>query len=216
MNYAPSEADVETKGVLTSLRLMRPARTLTRTEARRVAERQAAKLLRLRDALEPPIHEEVISHLPRVQVYRESLGSLSGLSFWDGSYWRISVNGHHANVRQRFTMAHELSHVLDAPYKRLVRADHAEEVADYFAASVLMPKRLVKRLWGEGVQDTPTLARRFGVSMAAMRWRLDELRLDSIADVPMPRRGRCGGLVSEAQLEGIFKYEESHEYPFAA
>jgi Zn-dependent peptidase ImmA (M78 family) len=205
---------VENKGVLTKLRLMRPARTLTLPEAKRVAERQAAKLLRLRDALDAPMPEEVITHLVRIKVGRANLGSLSGVSHWDGSYWHIAVNGRHAPVRQRFTLCHEFAHILDAPYKRVVRADHAEEVADYFAASLLMPKRLVKRLWASGIQDTSTLACRFNVSISAMRWRLDELHLDDVADVPS-LRGRCGGVVSEAELQTITRYGGRHEYPLA-
>jgi hypothetical protein len=206
---------METRGVLTKLRLMRPARTLTLIEARRVAERQASKLLRLREVHEAPIPEEAITHLARIQVHRTHLGSLSGVTHWDGCCWHIAVNARHALVRQRFTIAHELSHVLDAPYRRFVRGDQAEEIADCFAASLWMPKRLVARLWAEGVQDTRALARHFNVSIAAMRWRLDELHLGDPADVPL-LRGRCGGVVSEAQLRSINGYRKgSHEYPLA-
>ncbi|MBK6439184.1 MAG: hypothetical protein IPF88_11405 [Candidatus Microthrix sp.] len=38
-----------------------------------------------------------------------------------------------------------------------------------------MPKRWVKRLWGEGTQSIPALADSFEVSTAAMRFRLDQL-----------------------------------------
>jgi Zn-dependent peptidase ImmA (M78 family) len=205
---------VENKGVLTKLRLMRPARTLTLSDAKRVAERQASKLLRLRDALEAPMPEEIITHLVPIRVNRADLGSLSGVSHWDGSCWQIAVNSHHALVRQRFTIGHEFFHVLDAPYKRVARADYAEEVADYFAASLLMPRRLVKRLWGQGIQDTRSLARHFNVSVSAMRWRLDELHVGDVADMPL-LRGRCGGVVSETQLQAITRYGGSHEYPLA-
>jgi Zn-dependent peptidase ImmA (M78 family) len=172
------------KHVLTELRLMRPARRLTRLEARRVVERQAAKLLRLRDAFEAPIPEEVISHVPRIEVYRSSrLGSLSGVCHWEGNHWRITVNARHALVRQRFTIAHEFAHVLDAPFRRVTNPKLAEELADYFAANLLMPKRLIKRVWGDGLQDTHALAHHFNVSVKAMRWRLDELRLDEVEPV---------------------------------
>jgi predicted transcriptional regulator len=207
-------AGVQTRGVLTSLRLMRPARRLTRIEARRVAERQAARLLRLRGGLDAPIAEEVISHLYRIEVYRADLGTLSGVSHWDGVCWRITVNSRHAATRQRFTIGHEFAHIVDAPYQRVVRPEYAEEIADYFATSLLMPKRLVKRLWGAGIQDTPTLARHFNVSVAAMRWRLDELHLGDIADVPR-LRGRCGGVVSERELHALIGDGGSHEYQLA-
>jgi Zn-dependent peptidase ImmA (M78 family) len=192
---------------LTELRLVRPTRRLTRVEARRVVERQAAKLLRLREAFEAPIPEEVITHLPRVEVHRSyGLGSLSGVCHWEGNHWRITVNARHALVRQRFTIAHEFAHVLDAPFKRVVRPELAEELADYFAASVLMPKRLIKKVWGEGLQDIPALARHFNVSVKAMRWRIDELRLE---DVEPPER-------STRHLQLIARNERaSHEYQFA-
>jgi Zn-dependent peptidase ImmA (M78 family) len=194
--------------VLTEVRLTRPARRLTRLEARRIVERQAAKLLRLREAFEAPIPEEVISHLPRIEVHRSySLGSLSGVCHWEGNHWRITVNARHALVRQRFTIAHEFAHVLDAPFKRVVTPELAEELADYFAASFLMPKRLIKRAWGDGLQDTVALARHFNVSTKAMRWRLNELRLDEIEPAPKPN-ARQPHLT--ANYEGT-----SHEYPLA-
>lgn len=202
-------AGVETRGIFTQLRLVRPPRKLSRNEARRVAERQAAKLLRLRCALESPIPEQAIIDLPRIRVQAADLGSLSGLSHWDGAYWQIAINRNHAHVRQRFTLAHEFAHILDAPFTRYVRSEHAEEVADYFAASFLMPKRLIKRLWGDGIQDTRNLARRFNVSLAAMRWRLDELRLDELTDVPLSR-GRCGGVMPSAAAQTFFNKKEAH------
>jgi Zn-dependent peptidase ImmA (M78 family) len=187
---------------------MRPARRLTRLEARRIVERQAAKLLRLREAFEAPIPEEVISHLPRIEVRRShGLGSLSGVCHWERNHWRITVNARHALVRQRFTIAHEFAHILDAPFKRVVAPELAEELADYFAASFLMPKRLIKRAWGEGLQDTVALARHFNVSVKAMRWRLDELHLDEVEAIST-RRSRQPLLT--AHYEGT-----SHEYRLA-
>lgn len=196
---------MNSKHVLTELRLMRPARRLTRLEARRVVERQAAKLLRLRDAFEAPIPEEVISHVPRIEVHRSyRLGSLSGVCHWEGDHWRITVNARHALVRQRFTIAHEFAHVLDAPFRRVINPKLAEELADYFAANLLMPKRLIYRAWGEGIQDARTLARYFNVSAAAMRWRLDELRLDELEASPRYR----------TRQSRLTAYEgTSHEYP---
>lgn len=196
------------KHVLTSVRVMRPARKLTRPEARRVVERQAAKLLRLREAFEAPIPEEVISHLPRIEVHRSTgLGSLSGVCHWERNHWRITVNACHARVRQRFSIAHEFAHVLDAPFKRFANPELAEELADYFAASLLMPKRLIKRAWGEGLQDIPALARHFNVSVKAMRWRIDELCLDEV-EATSKRTTRHQQLLARNE-------RTRHEYPLA-
>ena len=53
----------------------------------------------------------------------------------------------------------------------------AERLADLFAANLLMPKRHVKRLWGEGARDAVTLAEHFLVSPRAMEVRLSQLGL---------------------------------------
>jgi Zn-dependent peptidase ImmA (M78 family) len=50
-------------------------------------------------------------------------------------------------------------------------------VADYFAACVLMPKKLVKRRFGEGLRTASQLAAEFGVSPVAMQYRLHQLGL---------------------------------------
>lgn len=196
---------MDSEHALSAVRLMRPARRLTRVESRRVVERQAAKLLRLRDAYEAPIPEEVISHLPRIEVHRSrALGTLSGVCHWEGNHWRITVNARHARVRQRFSIAHEFAHVLDAPFRRVAAPELAEELADYFAACLLMPKRLVQKAWADGLQDIATLARYFNVSVAAMRWRIDELGLDEVEATPN----------DYARRPQLTAYEgASHEYP---
>ncbi len=53
--------------VLTSLRDLVPIRPLTIVEALRIAELQATKLLELQGVTEPPVPEEIITELPRVQ-----------------------------------------------------------------------------------------------------------------------------------------------------
>jgi Zn-dependent peptidase ImmA (M78 family) len=79
-----------------------------------------------------------------------------------------------------------LKHLLDHPFHGTIYRDgrfgsahwQAERAADYFAACVLMPKAWVKRLfYDEGFRDERVLARRFQVSLQAMRYRLDQLGL---------------------------------------
>ncbi len=72
-----------------------------------------------------------------------------------------------------------------APLARAVFRDgrrsahfQAERAADCFAAALLMPRALIKHaFYDRGVRDERVLARDFQVSVAAMRVRLDELRL---------------------------------------
>jgi Zn-dependent peptidase ImmA (M78 family) len=60
----------------------------------------------------------------------------------------------------------------------------AERAADAFAAALLMPKSWIKRtFYDHGIRDEYELARRFQVSVASMRWRIDELRLYEPAKV---------------------------------
>jgi Zn-dependent peptidase ImmA (M78 family) len=177
--------------VLSELRKMRPPRELTRAETLRVAEHQAAKLRKVQDATDAPVPEEVISELPRIEIERSELGRLSGVAHWEDGLWHIAVNRRHARVRQRFSIAHEFHHVLEAPFERWAAGRAlAEEAADYFAACLLMPRPWIKRLWArDGVQDEARLARHCDVSRIAMERRLVELGL-------MPRSRRCAPIRS--------------------
>jgi Zn-dependent peptidase ImmA (M78 family) len=85
---------------------------------------------------------------------------------------------------------HEFKHIIDhtsrhiqyhdTPYR--TAHEQAERVADYFAACVLMPKRVVKRLWFQPAQNIAALAGTLRVSTAALRYRLDQLGLIERAD----------------------------------
>lgn len=108
----------------------------------------------------------------------------------DGNYRIVINSGHHEN-RQRFTAAHELGHYIyhrdllgqGVGDTRAYRAEGAgipnlaiqpmhERQANSFAANLLMPMASIFQVMQQGVQDTKTLADRFGVSEEAMRIRL--------------------------------------------
>lgn len=83
-------------------------------------------------------------------------------------------------------------HIADHPLASLIYRDRpgasaylqAERAADAFACAVLMPKAWVKRaFYGDGIRDERLLARRFGVSVEAMRIRIDELGLREPVEV---------------------------------
>lgn len=173
-----------TKSTLTQLREIVPQRGLTYGESLRIAELQAAKLLALSKVTMPPVAEEVVADLPRLQVRRASPFPASGASHWAKGKWQIVVNGSEAAVRQRFTMAHEFKHVIDHPFIAVIYPDtpgqkgydRAEQVCDYFAACLLMPRAWVKNAYfNRGIQRLDLLARRFQVSQMAMRVRLLQL-----------------------------------------
>jgi Zn-dependent peptidase ImmA (M78 family) len=178
--------------IIQQLRAVMPNRPLTRGESFRIAELQAAKLIKLQEIAAPYVPDSVVTSLPRVEVKRLSPFPASGASHWSKGRWQILINGSEAAVRNRFTLAHEAKHVLDHPFiKRLYPDtvgqkgyDRAEQVCDYFAACLLMPKPWVQAAYfDQGIQRLDLLARRFKVSQMAMRVRLLQL---GIID-PQPR-----------------------------
>lgn len=172
-------------GIVTAVRDLMPLRPLTAIEAMHVAERQALRLLALSGVTEPPVPNEVITKLPRVQVERMTPFQSAGASQWSLGRWLIVINGADPAGRQRFTLYHEAKHIFDSPFVHqlyppqpgMSAHERAEVICDYFAGCVLMPRSWVKRAWGGGEQDIAVLARRFEVSRQAMRVRLLQLGL---------------------------------------
>lgn len=172
------------------LRLICPSRRLAPWEAKSVAEKQAHRLHTLMRVDEPPFPEQAIEYLPRVEVRFVRVRRLAGAISWRRGKWRIIVNRDDTWGRQRFSLAHELKHLIDHPQRQSIYADSrygsaeesAERAADYFAACLLMPKAWVKRVYyDEGFRDPRVLAKRFQVSVAAMRYRFDQLGLPEAA-----------------------------------
>lgn len=95
----------------------------------------------------------------------------------------LFLNGAHAAVRRRFTLAHEFGHrrlghasVIDRPADLLDTVDPAEVGANYFAAEFLMPAESV-RSWARGrrigLDEVVRLAAEYGVSAKMARIRLE-------------------------------------------
>jgi len=188
MNNSPTN-------LIRHLRSLVPRRRLSYQEATRIAELQANVLreqLRIADAELP---ETAITNLPRILVRRRRDLPVSGLTHWHNGRWLIVLNADEPEARQRFSLAHELKHVIDHTTKERTcwdeswrsGADKAERLADHFAACLLMPKRHVKATWG----THPTvqhLAETFGVSIPAARVRASYLGLlDSTPRCLTPR-----------------------------
>ncbi len=167
-------------------RVMCPSRILAPWEAHSIAERQAHRFHALLRISEPPFPREAIASLPRLAVHYLPARKLSGAVSWRHGKWRILINSTDSRGRQAFSLAHELKHVIDHPVRGTIYRDSrfgpaesaAERAADYFAACLLMPRPWLKRcFYDEGFRDPRVLARRFGVSAPAMRWRFDQLGL---------------------------------------
>ncbi len=184
-NVRQANASANEQSVLAKLRALVPDRPLSASEALRIAELQANHLLHHFDIQTNAVPEEIVSELPRIRVVRQNGLPFSGATHWNGRYWVITLNADEPLSRQRFSLMHEFKHILDHTTKPFLYHDttfqtveeHAERTADYFAACVLMPKRVIKRLWGEGNQNLNDLAEMLSVSTRAVRYRLDQLGL---------------------------------------
>lgn len=138
-----------------------------------------------------PVKVVSLAHDLGLKVYTsESLGNnVSGLIKKDqrqggSSGYAIFVNAKQAKVRQRFTIAHEISHfVLHKSFigdgiveDALLRADgftnSLERQANGMAADILMPRALISEAQESGITSISALANYFGVSRDAMSVRV--------------------------------------------
>ena len=95
---------------------------------------------------------------------------------------RILFDATHAAVRQRFTIAHELGHLLlHPPGKKFRDTSYAdvtqpqEREANEFASHLLMPLWMLEPIVLSGTKTTASLAHKFNVSVPAMQWQLSKL-----------------------------------------
>ncbi len=147
---------------------------------------------------EPPIPVRKIARHCNARVVRvpgEDDDELSGFLYREDDHAVIGVNKDHAPVRQRFTISHEIAHLLlhehdqvhvDRGFRLRNRlssegTDRDEVEANRFAAELLMPIRMLRA----DVQNRDfdlanddellSLARRYGVSTQALSIRLNAL-----------------------------------------
>jgi Zn-dependent peptidase ImmA (M78 family) len=173
------------RSVLAQLRALVPQRPLQLGEAERIAELQANRFRELLQIEQPNLPDEAITELPRIVVTSEYDLPVSGSAHWSNGRWIIAVNASEYPPRQRFSAAHELHHIVCHPLRGFMYADEprlpgsvkAERLADYFAGALLMPKRHLKRLWGQGIQAPTALADHFHVSPKAAQFRIDQVGL---------------------------------------
>jgi Zn-dependent peptidase ImmA (M78 family) len=157
------------------------------------------KLLRQCGIHEPPIKVEAIAKSLGVVVRFEPFeDDISGVLYRDESSTIIGVSSLHHSNRQRFTIAHEIGHLIlhemevhvDKGYRVVLRdsvsskaVDPAEIDANRFAAELLMPASILRqdvRLYLHDIEDDAelrNLARKYRVSTQAMAYRLGNLGL---------------------------------------
>ena len=169
-----------------------------------VARARYGLIERLTDALvsefagsSPPVPVERIAVAKGCTIRPSDLKEISGILVRSPSGSVIGVNRNHLETRRRFTIAHELGHYLlhegegvtyDEDFRVSLRSDQSstgtdvvEIEANFFAASLLMPNRLLladprtSTIELENPEATSDLARSFGVSTQAMTLRLARL-----------------------------------------
>ncbi len=151
--------------------------------------------------LAPFPYENIVSaHKNLDIVFSDDLEvDVSGAILYKDDLFTILINSSKPEVRQHFTIGHELGHFflhqkhikdqkglidgernLDGQkilYRRDDNVDEEVEIeANNFAASLIMPEQLVREVWGvsSGIEDAAKL---FHVSVVAMSVRLERLGL---------------------------------------
>ncbi len=154
----------------------------TEHAARAIAERQAQHLLDGLGIHHPAVPTSALVDLPRVRVdWVPALGASGSLKWCDGA-WRVLVNADEPLSRQRFTIAHEIKHIIDHPMRECLLTEvpleqrHVaiERCCDYFAGCLLVPASWLQFADRLGTSEE-SLAAAFGVSRAAIRVRRSQL-----------------------------------------
>jgi Zn-dependent peptidase ImmA (M78 family) len=168
-----------------------------RRHARQIDAR-AAQLLREQGLFRLPVNVLAVAEACNARVLYEDLDDdVSGFLLRERGAITIAINKQHPPNRQRFTLAHEIGHLvlhadhgdrlwLDKAYYfrdgNSSSGEQAEEVqANQFAAGLLMPEDLVKAEIADNPLisqvDVVKLAMKFEVSERAMTFRLISLGL---------------------------------------
>lgn len=159
--------------------------------------RLAERLLEDARVSRPPVPVEALARTQGCKIAASDLKDISGILVRSSDTVVIGVNRKHPETRRRFTIAHELGHFLlhegrevrfDREFRVSLRSEassagaNVEEIeANFFAASILMPDRLLTRdprassIELEDAAALKDLAKGYGVSIQAMTLRLARL-----------------------------------------
>jgi|HubBroStandDraft_2_1064218.scaffolds.fasta_scaffold160157_2 Zn-dependent peptidase ImmA (M78 family) len=163
------------------------------SQIKKEAARDATKLLQEVWGRPVPIDPAFVARAAGLRVVEAPLNedTLGALVKQPGQDPTILLNENDSPNRKRFTCAHEIGHFVrrseeESEYTRVdlrnslsaTGEDEDEVYANEFAACLLMPEDEVRRCSKGGFSDLE-MAIRFGVSRAAMQFRLKNLNLAS-------------------------------------
>ena len=162
-------------------------------------KREATKLIRNSGIEQPPIDvKNIAKTLGAIVQYEPFEEDISGVLYRDPSRIIIGVSSLQHSNRQRFTIAHEIGHLVlhnleihvDKSFKILLRDARSSEARDpleidanRFAAELLMPASMIRndvRIYLRDFEDEEELrqlARRYRVSTQALAFRLANIGL---------------------------------------
>ena len=174
---------------------------------RKEIEKAAEKLIQDLGINEAPIPVQQIAEGIGclVKAFRDDTDGVSGVFMMNNNTPMIGYNSNQSEVRQRFTIAHELGHYIlhnnndpkevfvDHKTLALFRDENSstgsskiEQQANAFAAALLMPERFVteevKNINVDLTDESPELSRlakKFNVSTIAMSIRLMNLHISN-------------------------------------
>lgn len=143
--------------------------------ARNIA-RKLIKDLKIKNS--PILIEDIIFHLKKTQdlsIYPWSFGdNTDGIQITKDDTLIIAYNQSQHFHRQRFTIAHEIGHLLMGHTRECsidLYDDKLKNIeANQFAAELLMPLQILKKDFQNGNKDVRLLAKKYFVSEEAM-WR---------------------------------------------
>jgi Zn-dependent peptidase ImmA (M78 family) len=166
-------------------RALTPSWSVTRREARWVAEQQAKLLLTEANITAPPVPERIVTELDGVIVYplaEVPVKGLMGVSKPSSRGGDILIDGTLPPAERRVTLLHELKHIIDGGHTTKPRqsgGNHSssEGLCTDFALSVLMPASWLRADWQAGHRDVGALAERYQVPDEAVAHRLHTLGL---------------------------------------
>lgn len=151
------------------------------------AKNLAKKLIKDAKVVNAPVSlQKIIEHLQssyelfvqRVNFGTEISGILVKCKDVDDEYFTIGFNENHPWCRRRFTIAHEIGHMLfNHTCRKGEKGEEGNErEADIFAAELLVPSNLLKKDFVK-ISNIPELSKLYRVSAETLSIKLMDTRL---------------------------------------